>query len=100
MSKNPTNRKVGEVLNIEIKKGTEEIPKTIYAELARCFFSEITEFYNNQRTHLFLMKQVGSSVCQKPMVNSAAFKAPSMRAAQAGLSCPSDNSPSAVTTAS
>ena len=28
MSKNPTNRKVGEVLNIEIKKGTENIPKT------------------------------------------------------------------------
>ena len=49
MPKSPTSRKVGEMLNIEIKKGTEEIPKTIYAELARCFFSEITEFYNNQR---------------------------------------------------
>ena len=49
MSKNPTNRKVGEVLKVEIKKGTEEIPKTIYAELARCFFSEITEFYNDKK---------------------------------------------------
>ncbi|MBR3932899.1 MAG: hypothetical protein IKJ68_03185 [Clostridia bacterium] len=49
MSKNPTNRKVGEVLNIEIKEGTENIPKAVYSELARCFFSEITEFYNNQR---------------------------------------------------
>ena len=49
MSKNPTNRKVGEVLNIEIKKGTENIPKTIYAELARCFFTEITEFYNDKK---------------------------------------------------
>ena len=49
MSKNPTNRKVGEVMKVEIKKGTEEIPKTIYTELARCFFSEITEFYNNKR---------------------------------------------------
>ena len=52
MSKNPTNRKVGEVLNIEIKKGTEAIPKAVYSELARCFFSEITEFYNNQRKDL------------------------------------------------
>ena len=49
MSKNPTKGKVGEVMKVEIKKGTEEIPKTIYAELASCFFSEITEFYNNQR---------------------------------------------------
>lgn len=49
MPKSPTSRKVGEMLNIEIKKGTEEIPKTIYAELARCFFSEITEFYNDKK---------------------------------------------------
>ena len=49
MSKNPTNRKVGEVLNIEIKKGTEAIPKSAYEELARCFFSEITEFYNDKK---------------------------------------------------
>ena len=33
----------------KIKEGTEEIPKTIYTELARCFFSEITEFYNNKK---------------------------------------------------
>ncbi len=49
MPKSPTNRKVGEVFKVEIKKGTEEIPKTIYTELARCFFSEITEFYNNKK---------------------------------------------------
>ncbi len=49
MSKSPTNRKVGEVLNIEIKEGTEAIPKAVYSELARCFFSEITEFYNDKK---------------------------------------------------
>ncbi len=49
MLKSPTKGKVGEVLNIEIKKGTEVIPNNVYEELARCFFSEITEFYNNQR---------------------------------------------------
>jgi hypothetical protein len=49
MSKNPTNRKVGEVMKVEIKEGTENIPKTVYSELARCFFSEITEFYNNKK---------------------------------------------------
>ena len=49
MSKNPTKGKVGEVMKVEIKEGTENIPKTIYTELARCFFYEITEFYNNKR---------------------------------------------------
>ena len=49
MSKNPTNRKVGEVFKVEIKKGTEAIPKAVYSELARCFFSEITEFYNDKK---------------------------------------------------
>ena len=49
MSKNPTKGKVGEVLNIEIKKGTDNIPKAVYSELARCFFSEITEFYNDKK---------------------------------------------------
>ena len=49
MSKNPTNRKVGEVFKVEIKKGTEAIPKAVYSELARCFFFEITEFYNNKK---------------------------------------------------
>ena len=49
MSKNPTKGKVGEVMKVEIKEGTEAIPKSAYEELARCFFSEITEFYNNKK---------------------------------------------------
>ncbi len=48
MSKNPTNRKVGEVLNIEIKEGTEEIPKSAYEELARYFLPEILAYYEKQ----------------------------------------------------
>ena len=48
MSKNPTNRKVGEVLNIEIKKGTETIPKSAYEELARYFLPEILAYYEKQ----------------------------------------------------
>ncbi len=49
MTKAPTKGKVGEVMKVEIKEGTENIPKAVYSELARCFFSEITEFYNDKK---------------------------------------------------
>ena len=48
MSKSPTNRKVGEVLNIENKEGTENIPKSAYEELARYFLPEILAYYEKQ----------------------------------------------------
>ena len=48
MSKNPTNRKVGEVMKVEIKEGTENIPKSTYEELARYFLPEILAYYEKQ----------------------------------------------------
>lgn len=48
MSKNPTKGKVGEVLKVEIKEGTEGIPNNVYEELARCFLPEILAYYENQ----------------------------------------------------